>query len=496
MEMRSEKRAIDKIFKRRDRYDIPEWQRGEVWTRAKKQRLIDSILRGWKLPKFYFIETAADSFLVEDGQQRLNAIWEFFSDDLPLSADSAEAFGGKYYSTLPRQTADAFDDFEINFDLIIKATEEELKEFFERLQEGMPLTSSEKLNAVPSKLTDFCRSMAKHDFFKKTIAVPDTRYAHFDIMAKVAVIEIEGVDANLRLDDVRTVFKANGTFSPSSAVGKRIKKALDFLRKALGDKGNVLRTRSIVQSFLTLTCKIVATGRSDGYETKLRKFIDVFMTELARQVELGQAATDSDYVTFQRSVSANLKGAAKTRQEVLLRKLFQLAPELAEVFDPTVIAESGVTGRVAQLGESVTDLISQVNMKYAGTHGEDLFKATNKTAQALVRLRKPIKDFKEYETFIDDLYFLFREAIGSRLDGSLPQSFVDVNNLRTDLRHDVDHGDASKVRGKRRKASATFKTYSGAGVPSTLEPVKFPLFQANILAALEGDLRGLLLKSF
>jgi hypothetical protein len=211
------------------------------------------------------------------------------------------------------------------------------------------------------------------------------------------------------------------------------------------------------------------------------------MTELARQVELGQAATDSDYVTFQRSVSANLKGAAKTRQEVLLRKLFQLAPELAEVFDPTVIAESGVTGRVAQLGESVTDLISQVNMKYAGTHGEDLFKATNKTAQALVRLRKPIKDFKEYETFIDDLYFLFREAIGSRLD---------VNNLRTDLRHDVDHGDASKVRGKRRKASATFKTYSGAGVPSTLEPVKFPLFQANILAALEGDLRGLLLKSF
>lgn len=494
MEMRSEERAIDKIFKRRDRYDIPEWQRGEVWTRAKKQRLIDSILRGWKLPKFYFIEMTADSFMVEDGQQRLNAIWEFFSDDLPLSTESAETFGGKYYSKLPRHIADAFDDFEISYDLIIKATEEELKEFFERLQEGMPLTSSEKLNAVPSKLTDFCRSMAKHDFFKKTIAVPDTRYAHFDIMAKVAVIEIEGIDANLRLDDVRTVFKANGTFSPSSAVGKRIKKALDFLRKALGDKGNLLRTRSIVQSFLTLTCKIVATGRSDGYETKLRKFIDVFMTELARQVELGQAATDSDYVTFQRSVSANLKGAARTRQEVLLRKLFQLAPELAEVFDPTVIAESGVTARVAELGQSVGDLISQVNVKYAGIHGDDLFKATNKTAQAIVRLRKPIKDFTEYKTLIDDLYFLFREAAGSRLDGSIPPSFVHVNDLRTDLRHDTDHGDASKVRAKRRKASATFKTYSGAGVPSTLEPVKFPLFQANILGALEGDLRGLLLK--
>lgn len=43
------RRALDKIYKRRDRYEIPEWQRGEVWDTAKKQQLIDSILRGWRL---------------------------------------------------------------------------------------------------------------------------------------------------------------------------------------------------------------------------------------------------------------------------------------------------------------------------------------------------------------------------------------------------------------------------------------------------------------
>src|SRR5437588_3562286 len=62
MKMLSEKRAIDKIFRRRDRYDIPDWQREEVWNREKKQRLIDSILRGWKLPKFYFVEASGDNF--------------------------------------------------------------------------------------------------------------------------------------------------------------------------------------------------------------------------------------------------------------------------------------------------------------------------------------------------------------------------------------------------------------------------------------------------
>src|SRR5712692_3633233 len=147
MKMTAERRALDKIFRRRDRYDIPDWQRSEVWNRAKKQRLIDSILRGWKLPKFYFIETSGENYLVEDGQQRLNAIWEFFSNELPLSNDSAKEFGGALYQDLPRRITDSFDDFEIEYDVIEGATDEELKEFFQRLQEGMTLTSSEKLNA-------------------------------------------------------------------------------------------------------------------------------------------------------------------------------------------------------------------------------------------------------------------------------------------------------------------------------------------------------------
>jgi hypothetical protein len=38
-----------------------------------------------------------------------------------------------------------------------------------------------------------------------TIAIPNTRYAHFDIMAKAATVEIEDPDAGLRLDDIRKV---------------------------------------------------------------------------------------------------------------------------------------------------------------------------------------------------------------------------------------------------------------------------------------------------
>ena len=496
MKMTSEKRAIDKLFRRRDRYDIPDWQRGEVWDRAKKQRLIDSILHGWKLPKFYFVQASGDNYLVEDGQQRLNAIFEFFSNDLTLSSDSEKKFGGSIYKKLPRKVAESFDDFEIEYDVIEGATDEELKEFFQRLQAGVTLTSSEKLNAIHSKLRDFCRSTSKHAFFKNTVAIPNTRYAHFDILAKVATIEVEGLDTGMRFDDIREVFLAQNNFAASSAVGKRIKAALDLLQKAFKSKGSSLRTRTIVQSLITLTCKLVATGRSSGHETQLRKFFEDFMTELAEQVELGQNATDSDYLMFQRSVNANVKGAAQTRQEIMLRKLLRDAPKLAEIFDPSIIAESGVSGRIGTLGDSIAELVRQLNGTHAAKKGEDLFKPTNKTAQAFLNVRKPIKDIQSYGTLIDDLYFLFRESVGTRLGENWPASFMDINSLRTDLRHDVDHGDAAKVRAKRRKAGTTFTTYAGTGTPDTTDPARLPLVQSNILSAIESDLRDLLVKGF
>ena len=175
----------------------------------------------------------------------------------------------------------------------------------------MPLTSSEKLNAVPSKLTDYCRSAADHRFFTKTVAIPNTRYAHFDILAKGRRGRGRGPYVGLRLEGLRTVFLSQSSFASTSAIGKRIKSALDFLNKAFKNRGSSLRTRTIVQSLTTLTCKIVATGRSVDHETQLRKFFETFMAGLAEQVEMGQSATDSDYVTFQRSVSANVKGGAR-----------------------------------------------------------------------------------------------------------------------------------------------------------------------------------------
>lgn len=491
MKMTAGRRALDKIYKRRDRYEIPEWQRGEVWNTDRKQQLIDSILRSWKLPKFYFVKLDDDDFEVVDGQQRLTAIYEFFANELPLSEDSVKEFGGPFYKDLKQRIADTFDDFEIEYDEIEDGTEEELKQFFQRLQQGLPLTSSEKLNSVHSKLRDFCRSLVKHPFFTHSIAVSDTRLAHFDVASKVAAIEVEGIDSGLRFEDIKKVFEAQKSFSGTSAVAKRIKVASDFLANAFSAKESALKNRTVVQSVVTFACRLVETGRAAALEQTAADFVRRFLSELARQVERGQAATDYDYIRFQKSINANVKAGARIRHEILLRKAFMHDPALADAFDPSALLSSGITGRIRELGENIAAQVARINSAYSATHGEDLLKATNKTAQALLKIGKPIKDLGDYTILMGDLYFLFRESVGQRFGSDLPQSFADVNTLRTDLQHDVDHGDRGKIKAKRKRIGSTFEQYSGARSPQLLDASRFVLVQANLLSAIELDLKNL-----
>lgn len=491
MKIESKKRALDKIYKRRDRYEIPDWQRDEVWPKAKKQLLIDSILQDWKLPKFYFFRTSSDpeEFEVVDGQQRLMTIFEFFDNKLTVVLKGTR---GVTYSELSSQLSDAFDDFEIEYDEISDASDSELKQFFQRLQNGLPLSSSEKLNSVHSSLRNYCRELSKHSFFANKVNFANKRYAHFDVASKFATIEVEGIETGLRFDDIKEVFETQATFSTQSAIGKRLKQTLSYLDCAFAGKASELRNRTFVQSIATLASTIVRSGNSTGTEDQFRQFVASFAKELSRQIEMGLSATDSDYIQFQRSVNANVRGAAKTRHTILLRKLLQFDPSFLEALGPSAVSASGLTSEAKRLADVVGTLVEAANEHFSAVNGVDLIKPTNKTVSAIRSLNKPIRNYSEYSEFISNLYFIFWEGIGGRLKPKIPSSFVDINTLRTDLQHDLDHGKQRKVAAKRKRSSATFKKYASASTPKTAAPENFPLLQVSLLHQIEKDLRALL----
>jgi uncharacterized protein with ParB-like and HNH nuclease domain len=93
----------------------PEYQRGAVWSKSQKQLLIDSILRDLDIPKIYLREIDNSEFGEEaiDGQQRLTAISEFYSDSFPLAKDADPVQGfdikGKNFSALDEDIKDVFE---------------------------------------------------------------------------------------------------------------------------------------------------------------------------------------------------------------------------------------------------------------------------------------------------------------------------------------------------------------------------------------------------
>ena len=140
-----------------------EYQRGKVWSRPQQALLIDSILRGFDIPKIYLRKRQDGGrvlFDVIDGKQRLTAIWRFFSDDFRL-LKTQEAFpglgilGGKCWSELPEKAKDKLQFANVTITKIEDASDEEIRELFLRLQKGEPLNAAERRNAMAGPVRDF-----------------------------------------------------------------------------------------------------------------------------------------------------------------------------------------------------------------------------------------------------------------------------------------------------------------------------------------------------
>jgi hypothetical protein len=408
---------------------------------------------------------------------------------LALSPTTSSLFGASYYKDLADVYSDKFDDFEIEYDVIEDGSDEDVKEFFQRLQEGLQLSSSEKLNSIHSNIRNFAYEIANHSFFKNKINVTNKRYGHFDIACKVAVIEIDGLDAGTRFDDIKSIFESYASYPIDSKNLIRIRNALDYLDNVFDIKIDKLQSRSIVQSFITFTTKLnLEKATEQLYQEKIKRYFIHFLKELEVQIEKGHKATDYDFIDFQRTISANTKNGVRVRHEILLRKMVIFDPGLYELLDNSQVLESGIRNQPTKIVESIQSLIKSLNDRYSSKKGEDLFKMTNKTVPALQGISIAIDNEDKLKDFIDNLYFLFRESIGQRFGESLPISFVDVNLIRTGFDHDVDHGDAGTIAKKKIKIGKAIEKYSAKTNLTDFDTATYIIFQISLLTSIKEDL--------
>lgn len=130
-----------------------EYQRtNKVWPPAAKSYLIDTILHGYPIPKLcLFQKTDLKSKKtvkeIVDGQQRSQAILDFFEDRLKIGGKSR--FSGRTYSGLDEDDQQLFVAYSVTTDVFVGATDDDIRQVFRRMNSyTVPLNPQEQRHAT------------------------------------------------------------------------------------------------------------------------------------------------------------------------------------------------------------------------------------------------------------------------------------------------------------------------------------------------------------
>jgi hypothetical protein len=124
----------------------------KVWPPAARSYLIETLLLGYPIPKISLyqktdLKSRKTYKEIVDGQQRSQAINDFYTNKLRLSGRSD--FSGRTYDTLEDESKAAFVNYSINCDLFVNATEEDIRQVFRRINAyTVPLNAAEKRHAI------------------------------------------------------------------------------------------------------------------------------------------------------------------------------------------------------------------------------------------------------------------------------------------------------------------------------------------------------------
>lgn len=144
----------------------PDFQRDLVWNLLKKQTFIDTILRGWHFPPIVLVTPPSDDRMdVLDGQQRLNAIFEFIEGGFSINGNieprqsNLTELNGLYYKEIPLEVKSKFNRYSLRVSELYDYNEDEPYELFFRLNQGSVLTPAEKRNTLYGSTREHVRQL-------------------------------------------------------------------------------------------------------------------------------------------------------------------------------------------------------------------------------------------------------------------------------------------------------------------------------------------------
>lgn len=252
----------------------PNFQRGEVWPKSKKQRLIDSVLREWHVPPIHVIENATTRKQeVLDGQQRLVAIRDFIRGEISVDGEieptdaRIQSLNGQKYRSLPEDVRRQFDQFTLRIYRIIDYAPSEPAELFYRLNQPSNLTGAEQRNAfygpVRDQIRDVVLSLEERGVGKEQFGFSNARMAYDDVICRVALtIERGTIATKITANDLVELYRSETPLQSSTY--DLIQSTLDVLVAALDNKAKPKFNKATLYSWLVFIARGLSSGAFEG----------------------------------------------------------------------------------------------------------------------------------------------------------------------------------------------------------------------------------------
>lgn len=208
----------------------PDFQRGEIWDSKRRQRLVDTILRGWYVPAVHIVVDRDGGEVVLDGQQRLATIRDFIDNKIRVDGridppnEVIQSFHGLYFSELPETVQRSVNRFVLQVITLTDYLPQEPNELFFRLNQSYNLTPPEKRNALHGEARDQVKDLVEALVLdglldQKKIGFSNGRLAYDDIVSRVCVaLELGNLRIHINNNVVEDFYRSQA-FSEQTMAG-------------------------------------------------------------------------------------------------------------------------------------------------------------------------------------------------------------------------------------------------------------------------------------
>lgn len=259
----------------------PDFQRQEIWSPAKKKRLIDTVLRGWSIPPVFLVVTKDGRMEVLDGQQRLAALRDFVRNDFSIDGsitpldDRIRSLDGKVYRRLEPADKRLMDQYTLRCFRITDYLPDEPSELFYRLNQPSMLTAGEQRNAfygpAREQLKDLVRIFEDGGNNKKTIGFSNARLAYDDIVARLLLfLEAKTFAVKSTESLVSQRFKERNGFA--NEIVDRARRSIDCFSESREIAAAVRLNKASALSWLIFFSRFDLTEPSFQYMTFFQQY--------------------------------------------------------------------------------------------------------------------------------------------------------------------------------------------------------------------------------